>query len=124
MRLLLDTHVLLCALSGPELAPQARRLIDSADEVFVSSVSFWELAIKSSVGKLDIDIVRLQAQSLAAGFEPLPITWIHALAVNGLPLLHRDPFDRMLVAQAISEPVHLLTHDALLTRYGGSVTLV
>ena len=124
MRLLLDTHVLLWALSGPELTPQARRLIDAADEVFVSSVSFWELAIKSSVGKLVIDIVRLQAQSLTAGFQPLPITWVHSLAVNGLPLLHRDPFDRMLVAQATAEPMHLLTHDAMLTRYGASVTLV
>ena len=125
MRLLLDTHVLLWALNDPiSLKPQARSLIDAADDVFVSSASFWELAIKASQGKLAVDLNRLQSLTLASGFQPLVVTWVHALAVSGLPRLHGDPFDRMLVAQAISEPLHLLTHDAVLTRYGASVTLV
>lgn len=125
MRLLLDTHVLLWVLSGAEeLTPPTRQLIDAADEVFVSSASFWEIAIKTSTGKLAADPARLYAETSAVGFLPLNITPIHALAVSGLPRLHGDPFDRMLIAQAISEPLHLVTHDAVLTRYGAFVTLV
>lgn len=125
MNLLLDTRVLLWVLADArELSEAARAAIDAADRVFVSSASMWEVAIKAQLGKLAVDPDRLHAQSLAAGFEPLPITWIHALALGGLPLLHRDPFDRMLVAQAISEPLHLLTRDALLTGYGPLVTLI
>lgn len=125
MKLLLDTHILLWALSdAKELSPAARSMIDAADRVYVSSASFWEVAIKVSVGKLAIDIDRLHQQTQAAGFEPLSITWLHALAVSGLPALHRDPFDRMLVAQAMSEPLHFLTQDELLAGYGSFVTLV
>jgi len=125
LNLLLDTHILLWALNdAKELGPAARSMIDAADRVYVSSASFWEVAIKVSVGKLAIDLDRLNRQAQAAGFEPLPVTWLHALAVGGLPPLHRDPFDRMLVAQALSEPLHFLTHDELLAGYGTFVTLV
>lgn len=118
MRLLLDTHVALWVLrDAEELSAAARRLIVDADAVFVSSVSLWEVVIKSALGKLNVDADRLQTQWLAAGIRALPLTWAHTLALRALPLLHRDPFDRMLIAQASSEPLHLLTRDTTLSRY-------
>ena len=125
MRLLLDTHIVLWVLrDARELKAGARSMIGHAEAVFVSAASWWEVSIKAAAGKLPVEPERLQAQALAAGFEPLPVTWTHALAVHGLPPLHRDPFDRMLIAQAISEPLHLLTHDAALAAYSDLVTVV
>ena len=125
MKLLLDTHIVLWVLrDARELKAGARSMIGQAEAVFVSAASWWEVSIKAAAGKLPVEPERLQAQALAAGFEPLPVTWTHALAVHGLPALHRDPFDRMLVAQAISEPLHLLTHDAALAAYSDLVTVV
>jgi len=125
LKLLLDTHVVLWALSEPaRLGPQAFHMIEAADNVYVSSVSFWELAIKTAVGKIVLDLPKFHARLLGAGFEPLAVTAVHALAVMGLPPLHGAPFDRMLIAQAVSEPLHLLTRDAVLARYPASVTLV
>lgn len=125
MKLLLDTHILLWAMrEADELTPAARAMIENADEVHVSSVTLWEVAIKSALGKLPLEPTALEAAARQAGFLPLPVTWAHALAVHGLPRLHGDPFDRMLVAQAISEPMHLLTHDARLRAYSPLVTVV
>jgi PIN domain nuclease of toxin-antitoxin system len=125
MKLLLDTHILLWVMrDAPELSAAARELIDRADEVYVSSVSLWESAIKAATGKLPLAPRALEVGALGAGFIPLPMTWAHALAVDALPTIHRDPFDRMLVAQAISEPMHLLTHDATLAGYTSLVTVV
>lgn len=125
MKLLLDTHIVLWVLrDARELKAGARSMIGHAEAVFVSAASWWEVSIKAAAGKLPVEPERLQAQALAAGFEPLPVTWTHALAVHGLPPLHRDPFDRMLIAQAISEPLHLLTHDAALAAYSDLVTVV
>lgn len=125
MKLLLDTHIVLWMLrDARELNAQARKLIGAADELHVSSVSIWEAAIKSAAGKLPIDMPRMEAQLLATGCLPLPMTWAHAVAYRQLPLLHRDPFDRMLVAQAMSEPLRLLTHDAALAAYSDLVTVV
>ena len=125
MRLLLDTHIALWLVRvAPELSAEARRLINNADAVFVSSVSVWEATIKVAIGKLPLDPARLESQLLAAGVQPLPLSWAHARALHGLPMLHRDPFDRMLVVQAMSEPLHLLTHDAALAPYSDLVILV
>jgi PIN domain nuclease of toxin-antitoxin system len=125
LKLLLDTHVLLWVMrDARELSVSARSMIARAEEVYVSSVSLWEAAIKASLGKLPVAPVRLEAAAMNAGFRPLAVTWVHALAVHGLPLLHRDPFDRMLIAQAVSEPMHLLTSDAALAAYGPLVTVV
>lgn len=125
MRLLLDTHIALWLVrDAPELSAEARRLINNADAVFVSSVSVWEATIKVAIGKLPLDPARLESQLLAAGVQPLPLSWAHARALHGLPMLHRDPFDRMLVVQAMSEPLHLLTHDAALAPYSDLVILV
>ena len=125
MKLLLDTHILVWVLQDAKtLKPKTRRLIDAADSVHVSSVVLWEVAIKVALGKLKIDLDRLDTMLLTMAFEPLPISWQHARALRSLPPLHRDPFDRMLIAQAISEPLHLLTSDAALAAYGPQVTLV
>ncbi|MDZ7592427.1 MAG: type II toxin-antitoxin system VapC family toxin [Rubrivivax sp.] len=125
MKLLLDTHILLWVMrDARELSAAARGCIERADEVYVSSVSLWESAIKAATGKLPLAPAALEAGALRAGFIPLPVTWAHALAVDALPMLHRDPFDRMLVAQAVSEPLQLLTHDATLKRYSPLVTVV
>ena len=125
MRLLLDTHLALWLVrDAPELSAEARRLILAAEAVFVSSVSIWEATIKVATGKLPLDPARLESQLLVAGVQPLPLTWAHARALHGLPMHHRDPFDRMLVVQAMSEPLHLLTHDAALLPYSDLVILV
>ncbi|HMN76426.1 MAG TPA: type II toxin-antitoxin system VapC family toxin [Burkholderiaceae bacterium] len=125
MRLLLDTHILLWILQGAsELPREARRLIEAAAEVHVSSVSLWEASIKVRLGKLKVDMERLESVLRQSTFLPLHVTWAHATALRQLPLLHRDPFDRMLVAQAVSEPMHLITHDAALARYSPLVTVV
>jgi PIN domain nuclease of toxin-antitoxin system len=125
MRLLLDTHIMLWAMrDADELGLKARELIAQADVVFVSAASLWEVSIKSALGKLSVDPARLQQQLLLAGFEALPITWAHAAAVHLLPPHHRDPFDRLLIAQAMTEPLHLLTRDAALQAYTPLVKLL
>ena len=118
MRLLLDTHVLLWALTDdPQLTPAARDAItDGRNEVFVSAASAWEISIKRGLGKLRAP-KDLPEQLRRARFDVLPIDLAHALAVESLPDLHRDPFDRMLVAQAISERLTLVTADPQVQQY-------
>ena len=123
-RILLDTHLLLWAISEPrKLSAQARRRIEEAD-VFVSAASIWEVSIKSALGKLAADPAEVLAEIEPAGFYLLPVTGDHAAAVAKLRPLHNDPFDRMLVAQAKTEPLLLLTNDSVLTSYGECVELV
>ncbi len=124
MRILLDTHLLLWALAEPEkLSATTRNRLDAA-EVFVSAASVWEVSIKVALGKLEADPSELLAAIEPAGFVLLPITGLHAAAVATLPLLHRDPFDRMLVAQARTEPLILLTNDTVLQQYGPGIELI
>jgi PIN domain nuclease of toxin-antitoxin system len=118
MRLLLDTHAFLWAVSGDRaLKPAARKLMRSADAVYVSAASIWEVAIKAPLGKIEADCDELRAAIEDSGFIELPVSTLHACAVTRLPPLHKDPFDRLLVAQARSEPLHLLSADPLLARY-------
>jgi PIN domain nuclease of toxin-antitoxin system len=125
MRLLLDTQVYVWFLAdSPELTKKARRAIDDADEVAVSAASIWELAIKSALGKIRIDVGRAHEGIAASGFVELPVRAAHAVAVADLPAHHRDPFDRLLVAQAIAEPFSLLTADRALARYTPLVRVV
>jgi PIN domain nuclease of toxin-antitoxin system len=125
MRLLLDTHVLLWALTAsPRLKPEVIKLLEAADEVMVSAASIWEIAIKVRLGKLAVDVVELAAAAAESGFVELPVTGAHAACVAQLPLLHHDPFDRLLVAQAMIEPLRLLTADAALVPYSELVQLV
>ena len=117
-RLLLDTHVLLKALAdAPDLAPTVRSAItDSANEVFVSAVSVWEVAIKRALGKLHAPdgMASVVAES---GFLELFVTSLHAEQAGGLPMHHRDPFDRMLVAQAQAEGLTIVTADSRIPLY-------
>lgn len=123
MRILLDTHLFLWAVSAPtKLSAAARKQIDAA-EVFVSAASIWEISIKSSIGKLDADPDELLAGVEPAGFSMLPVTGEHAAKVAKLPPIHKDPFDRILVAQASVEPMILLTNDETLRDYGSLVTI-
>lgn len=118
MRLLLDTHVFLwCIQENVKLTKSIKSRILHASEVYVSSASIWELAIKISLGKLDGDINKIADSIEESGFIELSITAAHAAAVAGLPTIHRDPFDRILIAQAISEPMTILTADKTLKNY-------
>ena len=121
MRLLLDTHLLLwAAASSKRLPREARELMENeSNDVYYSAASIWEIAIKSSLRRKDfrIDLPLLLATLPEMGLVELPITAAHAAGVTGLPPIHRDPFDRLLIAQSITEPLTLLTNDALLERY-------
>ncbi|KMT52235.1 type II toxin-antitoxin system VapC family toxin [Pseudomonas fildesensis] len=118
MRVLLDTHILLWTLSDdPKLSTKARKLIENAAEVYVSAATFWEMAIKVGLGKLDVDLDKVREYCLASGFVELPVTSEHAIAVKDLEHHHRDPFDRLIVATAMSEPMKLLTADPLVAQY-------
>lgn len=127
MRILLDTHVFIWAvLDDPRLTPEARALIEGADEVNVSAASIWEIAIKSRTGKIDVDIDKMALAIEESGFNELPVSIAHAAQVAKLPLLndHKDPFDRLLVAQSMTEPLVLLTADAKVLAYGGLIRTV
>jgi len=124
LRLLLDTHLLLWALLQPSKLKSRTRLQIERNVVFVSSASIWEISIKSALGKLEAD-PRIVLEALEpAGLRLLPISGEHAARVFELPALHRDPFDRLLLAQAWSEPLTLLTDDTVLGQYGAYVTVV
>ena len=127
MRLLLDTHILLWALTDdPRLSTRARELLlDTRNDVFFSAASLWEIAIKRTLRREDMPISADQAIRLfnKAGYEELGISAAHAVAVESLPPIHTDPFDRMLVAQAISEPLCLITHDSIVASYHNGIIL-
>lgn len=125
MNLLLDTHVFIWAVDDdPKLSATAWSMIETADAVYVSSASIWEAAIKYRLGKFNIAPGRLLDAVVPSGFLDLPISLRHAAAVAHLPDIHRDPFDRLLLAQAISEPLHFLTADEKLSQYSELVHLV
>ena len=122
MRLLLDTHVLLWAAAGSDrLSNESRELLEDArNEVRYSAASLWEIAIKSALRRKDfrVDLPLLRATLPAMGLVELPVVGVHAVAVAALPPLHRDPFDRLLIAQCMVEGLTLVTHDAVIRRYG------
>ena len=127
MRVLLDTHVLVRAATTPERLGAAADLIAGAERRLASAVCVWELAIKQRLGKLSIrSDVRTWTRRVTTELvlEHLPVTADHAAAVEHLPDVHRDPFDRLLVAQAVAEGAVLLTADERLTAYGDAVRLI
>ena len=123
MNLLLDTHVLLWAATTPQRLSQAtRELIETPENsLHFSAASLWEVAIKASLGRADFDVdARLLRRGLLDnGYQELPVSSAHAVAVLSLPPLHKDPFDRLLLAQATAEGFVLLTADEQLLRYSG-----
>ncbi|WP_028240299.1 type II toxin-antitoxin system VapC family toxin [Stutzerimonas azotifigens] len=125
MRILLDTHVLLWALADDQkLSRKARRLIEDASEAYISAASFWELAIKISLGKIDADLDEIRCCCRESGFIELPVAVEHVMAIREVESHHRDPFDRILVATTITEPMHLLTADSMVARYTSLAILV
>jgi len=117
VRILLDTHVLIWWDEGARLSHPARTAIEEAQQVYVSAVSGWEIAIKTALGRLRPS--RSVAEAIAdSGFEELPLRLRHAEALARLPLHHRDPFDRMLAAQTISDDLMLVTRDGAFAAYG------
>lgn len=125
MKLLMDTHVLLwVAADSPRIKAIRKRLLAADNEVFFSVASLWEISIKASLGKLQANAAEIRDAALDNGFLELPVLGQHALHVGGLPWHHRDPFDRLLVAQAAAEPMRLLTADEQLLAYGGQVEII
>ena len=126
MRLLLDTHILLRA-AGGDLTPEAAKYIENRENTLLfSPASIWEIVIKRGLGRADfiIDPASLFSGLQSAGYEELAISGKHALLVSSLPMLHKDPFDRILLAQATSEGIPLLTSDEILSKYPGSIIFV
>lgn len=125
MNLLLDTHILLWAAARTDLlSTRALSLIeDPANRLWFSAASLWEVAIKRALERPDFrtDPGTLRAGLLSAGYEELAVEGRHILALSALPPLHRDPFDRLLVAQAVAEGMRLLSADTLVLAYGGPV---
>lgn len=128
MRVLLDTHLLLWTAVRPDLVPEvARRLVDDpANDLFFSVVNVWEVAIKRAMGRRDfqVDPAVLRRGLLENGYGELTVTGDHAIAAGLLPQIHKDPFDRILVAQATVEAITLLTSDPVVARYPGPVRAV
>lgn len=128
MRVLLDTHVLLWAVGDSgRLPPSSREILENGNnEIFFSAASIWEIAIKAALGREDfqIDPVQILDVMPETGFTELPVMARHAAEVSRLPAIHKDPFDRMLIAQSRTEPLLLLTDDALLARYSDNVRLI
>lgn len=128
MNLLLDTHLLLWAASEPKrLSAKARTLLlDPANHLVFSSASLWEISIKNGLDRADfnVDPRRLWRMLLVSGYRELPVTSEHTVVVNELPSLHKDPFDRILIAQARVEGLTLLTVDKAVAKYGDGVRKV
>jgi PIN domain nuclease of toxin-antitoxin system len=126
--LLLDTQIALWALTGSaRLGSLAQSLIeDPANEIYVSTASVWEIAIKYALKRGDMPIGGTRAAELfaGAGYRELPVAWRHAAMIDSLPPIHSDPFDRILIAQSLVEPMKLLSRNATVASYGAMVTPV
>lgn len=128
MKFLLDTHILLWAAGNPErLSQQAKSIIEETDnQLFFSAASLWEISIKKGLGRSDfkVDARVLRRALLDNGYQELGISGVHTVSVEDLPLIHKDPFDRILLSQATVEGLSLLTSDKKIAEYPGPVQLV
>ena len=128
MKNLVDTHLLLWVVSGSaKISSKARYLLtEPGDEYYFSTASLWEIAIKRSIRKARMPLSAEAARSafIAAGFKELPVSGVHACSVESLPMKHKDPFDRMLVAQSRCEGMRLITHDDRVAAYGEWIEMV
>jgi len=123
--LLLDTSVFLWYFWGSGRIDSVKHLIESSENgVFISAASWWEIAVKVRAGKLLVDLEQLRHLAKLYAFEDLPVTSEHAKACMDLPRLHKDPFDHMLLAQAITSPMRLITADAFLAEYSSLVMVI
>ncbi|MGA7179633.1 MAG: type II toxin-antitoxin system VapC family toxin [Thiobacillaceae bacterium] len=123
---MLDTRIFVWWLASDRKLPKAAEpiILDPANEIHVSAGSVWEITVKSGLGQIQVDPALVVAAIAESGFQELPVTSRHAIEVATLPKHHRDPFDRLLVAQSRIEPMHLLTHDRQLAAYGSTVLIV
>lgn len=118
MQLLLDTNALLWTLAdSPRIRPVRDLILSGETDVYVSTVSWWEIAIKTRIGKLDANLSELRLAARDSGFSELPLLGAHAEALATLPRHHNDPFDHMLIAQALAEPMRLITGDEIIPQY-------
>ena len=118
MRILLDTHIVLWLLAGSKrIKPIKNIILNEHNEIYISTASWWELAIKININKFDGDLKEIRKASKESGFIELPITGEHTETLLQLPPIHKDPFDRILVSQAITEPMKLMTADNKLENY-------
>ena len=126
MRILLDTQMLLWAATDKLPQRAADYIENQQNTLLFSSASIWEVVIKSGLGRADfkVDPSALHSGLLSAGYQEIPVTGLHTLAIPTLPRLHKDPFDRILLAQSICEGVPFLTSDELISKYPGSVIFV
>lgn len=128
MNVLLDTHIFIWCASEPERLPAGARnlILNSESQIYVSAASVWEMAVKASIGRLELGFDIFSSDGFLArnGYTPLPVSVRHAALVASLPFHHKDPFDRLLVSQALSEPMYLLTSDAWLKPYGEMIYFV
>ena len=128
MRLLLDTHVLLWSVAQSDRLPEPARALleDTANALYCSTASLWEIAIKAALRRADfaVDIRKLRQALDRIGIVELPVEGRHTETLMQLPPIHKDPFDRMLVAQSMAEPLVLLTNDAVLSEYWDGVKLI
>ena len=125
MRLLIDTQIFIwTVLDSDSLSLKARQIMFRASEIFVSAASIWEIAIKASIGKLEGNPDEFVEAIEESGFRELMISSRHAAKVHELKLYHRDPFDRLLIAQALTEPMRFLTADSMLEQYSELVIMV
>jgi PIN domain nuclease of toxin-antitoxin system len=121
VKLLLDTHILLWWVAGDRKLPRSLRdrITSAENDVFVSAATFWEIAIKMRLGRIDIDLEELRTAVNADGFRELPVQIAHTLRLQELPEHHRDPFDRLLIAQSIADGQRLVTRDESILAYTG-----
>lgn len=128
MRLLLDTHIALWAITDSPKLPQAARdlILAPSAEIYVSAATVWEIAIKHNLNRGNMPVSGAEAARYfsEAGYTLLSITAEHGAATETLPMHHADPFDRILIAQALMEPLRLVTHDSMLAKYGSGVLWV
>jgi PIN domain nuclease of toxin-antitoxin system len=125
MRILLDTPLYLwCLGNTPKMTKTRRTRIEQADEIYISAASIWEAIIKIGLRRLEAAPLDLVTGIQGSGFRELPVTAQHTLALHTLPNHHRDPFDRLLIAQALSEPLCLYTSDRLLPPYSSTIKLI
>lgn len=125
MNILLDTQLYLWYVGNtPQMTKTRRARIHQADVIYISAASIWEAIIKIKLGRLDVDPVDLVAGIEGSGFRELPVTAHHTLTLHTLAYHHRDPFDRLLIAQALSEPLRLCTTDRMLQAYSPTIELL